>query len=163
MVAKNLAFVVARQPRLGRLLHTVSHVKYPLWALGFYFQARAMFFTKGPALLDALSTTLLLYGIAMSLEGLRDKNAIFEKHRRALLDRPVLFQSTTCLVFVGGLFALGVGCSQFFLSKNRDLAWAITTFGLGMVALGRQQYDQYLSAHEDAALLSPPPADSSAA
>lgn len=162
MVANTPALVVARQPRLGRLLHTVSHVKFPFWVLGIYFQAQAMFFTKGPALVDALSTTLLLYGIAMSFEGLRDNNAISEKHRRALLDRPSLFQFTTASVFVGGLFSIGVGCSQFFLSTNRDLAWAITTFGLGMVALGRQQYDQYLSAHEAAALLSPPPSDSSA-
>lgn len=163
MIVNNPALVVARQPRLGRLLHGVSHVKYPFLAFGIYFQARAMFFTSGPALVDALSTTLLLYGIAMSFEGLRDNNAISEKHRRALLDRPSLFQFTIGLLFFGGLFAIGVGCSQFFLSRNRDLAWAITTFGLGMVALGRQQYDQYLSAHEASALLSPPPSDSSAA
>jgi len=154
---------VARQPRLSRILHTVSHVKYLFWALGIFFQARAMFLTDGPAMVDALSTTLLLYGIAMSLEGLRDNSAISEKHRRALLDRPSLFLVTIGLVFLGGLFAVGVGCSQFFLSKNRDLAWAITTFGLGMVALGRQQYDQYLSAHEASALLSRRPFDSSAA
>lgn len=138
----------ATRPRLGRLLHAVSRVKVLFWALGIYFQARAMFFTDGRAMLDALSTTLLLYGIAMSFEGLRDEGTISEKHRRALLERPLLFQVTIGLVFVGGLFAIGVGCSQFFLGPNRDLAWAITTFGLGMMALGRQQYDQYVSALE---------------
>ena len=108
-----------------------------------------MFFTAGSELLDALSTTLLLYGIAMSLESLSDNDAISDKYRRALREKPSLFQFTIGLVFVGGLFAIAVGCSQFFLSASRDLAWAITTFGLGMMALGRQLYDQYVSALAD--------------
>jgi hypothetical protein len=160
MMVNNRTLAEARQLRLGRLLHAVSHIKYLFWALGVFFQARAMIFTNGPAMLDALSTTLLLYGIAMSLEGLRDNKDISEKHRRFLLDRPSLFLFTMSLVFVGGLFAIGVGCSQFFLSQNRDLAWAIVTFGLGMVALGRQQYDQYLSALEASAHLNRRPSGS---
>lgn len=136
--------------RFGRLLHWVSHLKFPFGALGIYFQARAMFFTQGPALIDALSSALLMYGIAMSFEGLRDGDDVSEKHRRALLEKPRLFQATIAVVFTGGLFSIAVGCSQFFLSKDRELAWAITTFGLGMIALGRQQYDQFVSVRSKA-------------
>ncbi len=145
----------------GRLLHWASHLKFPFGALGVYFQARAMFFTQGPALIDALSSALLMYGIAMSFEGLRGGDDVSEKHRRALLEKPRLFQATIAAVFAGGLFSIAVGCSQFFLSRDRELAWAITTFGLGMIALGRQQHDQFVSVRSvapEARDTAPPPA-----
>jgi len=49
------------------------------------------------------------------------------------------------LLFGGGLFAMGSGCLQFFLTQEYELGWGITTFGLGIIALGRQQYDQYMA------------------
>ena len=49
------------------------------------------------------------------------------------------------LLFGGGLMAMAIGCLQFFLTQAYDLGWGITTFGLGIIALGRQQYDQFIA------------------
>jgi hypothetical protein len=130
-------------PRFGRLLHRLSHVRVLFYGLGLFFQARAMFFTTGSAWLDAFSSTLLMYGIAMSLEGLRDNGAMSNEKWHALLSKQKAAKWIIGFVFAGGLFSIAVGCSQFFLSASRDLAWGITTFGLGMISLGRQQYDLY--------------------
>ena len=40
--------------------------------------------------------------------------------------------------------AMAVGFLVFMLRQNDELGWGITTFGLGIIALGRQQYDQYV-------------------
>jgi hypothetical protein len=40
---------------------------------------------------------------------------------------------------------MAIGCLQLFLIQEYDLGWGITTFGLGIIALGRQQYDQFIA------------------
>lgn len=142
--------------RLGRLLHTLGHLRIPFFALAVFFQFKTMFFSTGKPFLDNLNITLLMYGIAMSFEGLRDNGAISEKARREWLAHQKAWRWMIAAVFLGGLFSMAVGCSQFFLTDNRELGWGITTFGLGMIALGRQRYDQYTSVLSAAAAPDPP-------
>ena len=131
--------------RLGRYLHAVSHAKFIFWALGIFFQFKTMFLSPGRSFLDNLNMTLLMYGIAMSLEGLCDNAVIPEKGRRECLEHQKTWRWMIAGVFAGGLFSMAVGCAVFFLTDNRELGWAITTFGLGMICLGRQRYDQFTS------------------
>ncbi len=130
---------------LGRLLQVLSYLKIPFFALGVYFQVKAMFFSTGPPFLDNLNRTLLMYGIAMSFDSLRDENSISEKGRSNYLAHRKMWQWIIAVVFIGGLYSIGVGCIQFFLVKNSELGWAITVFGLGMISLGRQRYNQFTS------------------
>ena len=148
--------------RLGRLLHRISYLKFLFWALGFYFQFKTMFLSTGETFLDDLNKTLLMYGIAMSLEGLRDNGSISDKERRECRSRQKLWRWMVAGVFAGGLYSLAVGVSQFFLSSNRELGWAITAFGLGMICLGRQRYDRFtsiLSREPPPPARTPPPPD----
>jgi hypothetical protein len=151
--------VQAPWPRLGRLLHALSHVKFLFWALGAFFQFKTMFLSTGRPFLDNLNRTLLMYGIAMALEGLRDNERMSEKGRRECLTHQAMWRWMIAGIFTGGLFSMAVGCAQFFLTDNRELGWAITTFGLGMVALGRQRYDQFASVLSAAQVPVPPGAD----
>ena len=129
--------------RLGRLLHALGHLRVPFFALAIFYQFKAMFFSTGDPLFDNLNKSLLMYGIAMSFEGLRDNGAMSETARLQCLAHQKAWRWMIAAIFIGGLFSLAVGCSQFFLTDNRELGWAITTFGLGMIALGRQRYDQF--------------------
>jgi hypothetical protein len=135
-----------RQPRLqwlGQLLHRISYIKIAFYLLGIYFQFRAMFFSHETAFLNNINSMLLMYGIAMSFESLRDNDALTDGERRSYLARPGLWAWFLALLFGGGLISMAIGCMQFFLAKELDLGWGITTFGLGIIALGRQQYDQF--------------------
>lgn len=104
-----------------------------------------MFFSRGAAFTKNLNSMLLMYGIAMSFEGLRDNDALSEKERRRYLAKPKLWVWVLALLFGGGLMAMAIGCLQFFLTQEYDLGWGITTFGLGIISLGRQQYDQFVA------------------
>jgi uncharacterized membrane protein len=130
---------------LGQLLHRLSYLKIIFYLLGIFFQVRAMFFSQGTSFPKNLNSMLLMYGIAMSFEGLRDNDALSDGERRSYLAKPKIWGRILALTFVGGLFAMVVGCLQFFLTQNYELGWGITTFGLGMIALGRQQYDQFMT------------------
>ena len=132
--------------RLGKQLHAVSHLRYLFWILAIYFQFKTMFLSTGQILLDNLNKTLLMYGIVMSFEGLRDSKTISQKKREEYRSHQTAFRWTIAVIFAGGLFSIAVGCYLFFLAYNNDLGWAITVFGLGMLALARQQYDRLVSA-----------------
>ena len=130
--------------RLGNVLHRISHVKIVFYLLGMYFQARTMFFGDDAAFIANLNTMLLMYGIAMSFESFRDNEKISETERRWYLGKPALWFLVLAMLFGGGLLAMAVGFLVFMLRQNDELGWGITTFGLGIIALGRQQYDQYV-------------------
>lgn len=130
---------------LGRILHTISHLQILFWCLGLFFQFKTMFLSEGKALFETLNTTLLMYGIAMAIGGLRDNNRISEKARREFISARKIWRWVIVALFIAGLFSLAVGGAQFLLTTNRELGWAITTFGLGMIALGRQRYDAFMS------------------
>lgn len=130
---------------LGRLLHRISHLKIAFYLFALFFQVQTMFFSRGSAFPKGLNSMLLMYGIAMSFESLRDNDVLSEKERRWYLDNPKVWVGVLALLFGGGLIAMAVGCLQFFLTQEYDLGWGITTFGLGIIALGRQQYDQFIA------------------
>src|SRR5512145_2605291 len=73
---------------LGRLLHRISHLKVAFYLLALFFQIRAMFFSNEMTFLKNLNSMLLMYGIAMSFESLRDNEALSEKDRQWYLARP---------------------------------------------------------------------------
>ncbi len=130
---------------LGSVLHRISYLKVAFYLLALFFQVQAMFFSQGAAFTKNLNSMLLMYGIAMSFEGLRNNDALSQKERHWYLANPKILVWVLAMLFVGGLFAMAVGFLEFFLTQEYDLGWGITTFGLGMVALGRQQYDQFMA------------------
>lgn len=140
--------VRAKSPQLqwmGRLLHRISHLKIAFYLLAIFFQFQAMFLSRGTAFTKNLNSMLLMYGIAMSFESLRDNDILSEGERRWYLTKPKLWIGVLALMFGGGLIAMVIGCLQFFLAQEYELGWGITTFGLGVIALGRQQYDQFMA------------------
>jgi magnesium-transporting ATPase (P-type) len=141
-------------------LHRISYLKIAFYLLGMFFQVQAMFFSREMIFLKNLNSMLLMYGIAMSFESLRDNDALSEGERRSYLTKSKLWAWFLALLFAGGLFAMAVGCLQFFLTRDYELGWGITTFGLGMIALGRQQYDQFTAVLSKAELAIPPDGDS---
>ena len=104
-----------------------------------------MFFSHGTAFTNNLNSMLLMYGIAMSFESLRDNDVLSERERHWFLAKSNLWVWVLALLFSSGLIAMAIGCLQFFLTQEYDLGWGITTFGLGIIALGRQQYDQFIA------------------
>jgi len=132
--------------QLGRYLHTISYLRILFFILALYFQFKTMFLSTGDIFIENVSKTLLMYGIAMSFESLRDTSTISMKKRGEYHTHRTLFRWTILFVFAGGIFSIVVGCFQFFFTDFHELGWAITVFGLGMLSLGRQQYDQLSSA-----------------
>jgi len=130
---------------LGQWLHRISHIKIAFYLLALFFQVQAMFFSRGPAFLKNLNSMLLMYGIAMSFESLRDNDKVTDGERRWYLTRPNLWMGILFFMLGGGLIAMAIGFLQFFLNQEYELGWGITTFGLGVIALGRQQYDQFMA------------------
>jgi len=130
---------------LGRVLHRISYLKIAFYLLALFFQVQAMFFSREADFVKNLNSMLLMYGIAMSFESLRDNEVLTDGERRWYLTKPRAWVWVLALLFGGGLFAMGSGCLQFFLTQEYELGWGITTFGLGIIALGRQQYDQYMA------------------
>jgi hypothetical protein len=142
------------------LLHRLSYLKIAFYLLGVFFQVQAMFFSQGATFPKRLNSMLLMYGIAMSFESLRDNDALSDGERRLYLTKPKLWAWILALMFVGGLLAMAVGCLQFLLTQNYELGWGITTFGLGMIALGRQQYDQLTTVFSKTRPAAPPDSNS---
>jgi hypothetical protein len=130
---------------MGRLLHRISHLKIAFYLLALFFQFQAMFLSRDTAYVKNINSMLLMYGIAMSFESLRDNDILSEKERRWYLTKPKQWVGIIALMFGGGLIAMVIGCLQFFLNQEYELGWGITTFGLGVIALGRQQYDQFVA------------------
>jgi len=130
---------------LGRVLHRISYLKIAFYLLALFFQVQTMLFSSGTAFLKNFNSMLLIYGIAMSFESLRDNDVLSERERRWFLSKSKLWVWVLALLFSGGLIAMAIGCLQFFLTQEYDLGWGITTFGLGIIALGRQQYDQFMA------------------
>jgi hypothetical protein len=131
---------------MGRLLHRISYLKIAFYLLAIFFQVQAMFLSSEMTFTKNLNSMLLMYGIAMSFESLRDNDILSEEERRWYLTKPNLWIGVIGLMFGGGLLAMVIGCLQFFLTQEYELGWGITTFGLGVIALGRQQYDQFMTA-----------------
>jgi hypothetical protein len=73
---------------LGRLLHRISHLKIAFYLLALFFQVQAMFFSHETAFTRNLNSMLLMYGIAMSFEGLRDNDALSERGDGRILLNP---------------------------------------------------------------------------
>lgn len=128
--------------QFGHFLHKISHLKILFYALGLFFQAKTMLFSKEPAFFDNLNFTLLMYGIAMAFQSLCDFELLPQKQRLYILTKINMFQLLIAFLFVGGLFSILLGCMLLVFFEVKDLPWAMVTFGLGMVSIGRQQFDQ---------------------
>ena len=93
-----------RTPRLqwlGRLLHRISYLKIAFYLLGMFFQVQAMFFSREMIFLKNLNSMLLMYGIAMSFESLRDNDALSEGERHSYLTKSKLWAWFLALLFAG--------------------------------------------------------------
>lgn len=128
----------------GKALHIISHIKIVFYAIALYFQIQAMLFSRNTAFIQNLNIMLLMYGIAMTFESFRDNEIVSETERIFYKNRPMIFFVILLVFFGGGIIALCIGIFEFTQSKEIDLGWGIITFGLGIIALGRQQYDQYI-------------------
>lgn len=137
-----------RSPRiiwLGKTLHIISHLKIVFYAIALYFQIQAMLFSQKSTFIQNLNVMLLMYGLAMTFESFRDNELVSDTERNIYKNRPKIIFMILVMLFGGGIIALCIGIFEFTQSKETDLGWGIMTFGLGIIALGRQQYDQYIS------------------
>ncbi len=128
---------------LGAILHALSFLKLAFYLLGMFFQAKAMLVRGSGSFADDMNAMLLMYGIAMSFEGLRDNTAVGENQRRSYVRHPKLWRGTILATLGGAIMAIGIGFLVLFLERDATLGSAIAVFGLGMMALARQQLDQF--------------------
>lgn len=117
--------------RLGRHLHVLSHGRLVFWVLAFYFQFKTMFLSSDGTLINNLSTTLLMYGVAMSFESLRDSGRVAKKRNANSPPTGQAFVGQYQRSLRAGCFLLqrAVTCSLLPISVNwdglsRPSAWA---------------------------------------
>ena len=132
-----------RWKRIRRLFHMLSFAEYGFYLAGAYYMVRA-FITYNPETFpDNVSFTLLLYGFAMSLGGLRDNSFLSEKTRMKLLKDPEK-RATYLLV---SIFAFAwvplFGLFMLFVVKDEQQGVAIIAFGIGGLSLMRQEYERF--------------------
>lgn len=126
---------------LNRLFHGLSHLKFAFYLGGFYYQLRAMVFGPREAFVQDFCFALLLYGFAMGLEGLRDSDRAAVLRRKSMARRVRLFQWGIAWAIVMFSFAALLGLYMLFVARDEFQGVAIVSFGLGGLALTRQEYD----------------------
>jgi hypothetical protein len=131
----------AHWERFGRILHRLSYLKLGFYLLGFYYQLQAMVFGSRADFNHNLCSSLLIYGLAMLLEGLRDNELVSAARHAKPNPRFALRQ----WVIIGAvvMFSFVVVQGLFFLYRIGDkfAGEAILTFGIGGLALLRLEYD----------------------
>jgi hypothetical protein len=127
--------------RLGTILHGMSYLKLAFYAVGLYFQLQAMVFGSRAAFEHNFYSCLLMYGLAMLMEALRDN----EKVARIRFEgkRSRIGKMQWVVAAFSPVFALVVGQGLFMLYRMGDkfLGEAIIVFGIGGLALMRLEYD----------------------
>jgi hypothetical protein len=135
--------MISRAPweRFGRILHRLSYLKLGFYLLGFCYQLQAMVFGSRASFGHNLCSCLLIYGLAMLMEGLRDNELVSAARHRRPNPRFALRQ----WVIIGAvvMFSLVVVQGLFFLYRIGDkfVGEAILTFGIGGLALLRLESD----------------------
>ncbi|HNR40193.1 MAG TPA: hypothetical protein PKN61_14250, partial [Acidobacteriota bacterium] len=127
--------------RLNRVFHGLSYLKFAFYLGGLYYQLKAMVFGRREEFTTDLCFALLLYGFAMALEGLRDNNQIVDLRRKQLTRRVGLFQWVVAGSILLFSFAVLLGLVLLILLGDEFQGVAVASFGLGGLALMRQEYD----------------------
>ncbi len=127
--------------RLNRVFHGLSHLKFAFYVGGVYYQLQAMVFGRREEFTKDLCFALLLYGFAMALEGLRDNSRIVDLRRKQLTRRVSLFQWVITGSILLFSFAVLLGLVLLVVLGDEFQGVAVASFGLGGLALMRQEYD----------------------
>jgi len=127
--------------RLNRVFHVLSHLKFAFYLGGLYYQLKAMIFGRREEFTTDLCFALLLYGFAMALEGLRDNSQIVDLRRKQLTRRVSLFQWVVTGSILLFSFAVLLGLVLLIYLGDEFQGVAVASFGLGGLALMRQEYD----------------------
>jgi len=126
--------------RLGEVLHYLSYLKLAFYGAGVYYQLQSMFFGSREDFAHNLSSTMLMYGLAMLLEALRDNESVARKRGGAPRNVVLMKGVIVCAVPLF-LFATLVGIYMLFRVGDRYLGESIIAFGVGGLALMRLEYD----------------------
>lgn len=129
--------------RIGRILHILSFAKFGFYLAGTGYMVRT-FTADDPAVFaDRLSFTLLLYGFAMSLEGLRNNTAVPEKLRASYRKRARRWATYLLVSIFMFAWVPLFGLYMLFYIKDVQQGVAIIAFGIGGLCLMRQEYERF--------------------
>ncbi len=127
--------------RLGVALHYLSFLKLAFYALGLYYQLQAMIIGSREKFVHNLYSMLLMYGLAMLLEALRDNEEVARSRRGGRPQWTAWWQRTIAVATGLFLFAVLLGAYFLFVAGDRLQGDAIVVFGVGGLALMRLEYD----------------------
>jgi hypothetical protein len=128
-----------RWEHLGKTLHRLSYLKVGFYLLGLYYQFHVFFGSRADFVHNQCSS-LLMYGLGMLLEALRDNELTAEHFVKKNTD---LGRLQWVVAIAAGAFLLAVLQGLVFLYYLHDKfqGEAIVTFGIGGLAVMRLQYD----------------------
>jgi len=132
-----------RWNRIGRIFHLVSYAKLGFYLAGTYYMVRG-FITYNPETFpENVSFTLLLYGFAMTLEGLRDNSVLPETTRLRFLKKPGHWATYLLVSIFAFAWVPLFGLFMLFYVKDEQQGVAIIAFGIGGLSLMRQEYERF--------------------
>jgi uncharacterized membrane protein YidH (DUF202 family) len=113
-----------------KIFHYISFIKYPILIVAVYYMYKP-FFNNHENLLESYNTGLIVFGIAMAFESLKDYN------RLTWLDKKVFHKPKVAkyyFIFLGLLilFIIIMGCVGYFSAKESILK----EIGIGLIVTG---------------------------
>lgn len=130
----------SRWERLGRVLHRLSYLKIGFYGLGFYYEFQT-FFGSRERFVHHLCSMLLMFGLAMLLEALRDNELVAEKRSGKSVASLGKHQSMVAVAVVAFVLVVLLGLFCLYYVGDKFQGEAILTFGIGGLALFRLEYD----------------------
>ena len=129
--------------RIGRIFHLISLAKFAFYLTGTYYMVRTFVTYHPDTFPENVSFTLLLYGFAMTLEGLRDNGAVPEKQRESYQKRAGAWATYLLISIFGFAWVPLFGLYMMFVIKDVQQGVAIIAFGIGGLSLMRQEYERF--------------------
>ena len=132
-----------RWKRIGRIFHLISLAKFAFYITGTYYMIRSFVTYHPDTFPENVSFTLLLYGFAMTLEGLRDNGVVPEKQRESFRKRAGAWGTYLLVAIFGFAWVPLFGLYMMFYIKDVQQGVAIIAFGIGGLSLMRQEYERF--------------------
>ena len=122
--------------RVLNTFHLISHIKYPLLILALYFLYRTILFDAEPSLED-INTALILMGIGISLDSLKDYGKL------NWLDKKVLHRPKRAKIYLLALgllllFVIMFGAYGYFFVQEgpiKELSIGMIVFAIGCLGM----------------------------
>ncbi|MEM6686602.1 MAG: hypothetical protein AAF617_12545, partial [Bacteroidota bacterium] len=119
-----------------RIFHYISFIKYPILIMAVYYMYKP-YFTDGVNKLESYNTGLIIFGVAMAFESLKD-------HKRLTwLDKKVFHKPKIAIyyfIILGCMIItiIAMGCVGYFSAKEgilKEVGMGLIVTGIGTIGL----------------------------